>query len=93
MTALGPAGSLQFTHLAAKVGIGCIQLATDVKQVQGLKIFCDPLADAYIGLGWVSWREPAAMRGRNLPPRKITIPPIAATPSSNQGEMSTSTRM
>jgi hypothetical protein len=30
VTALGPVGSLQFTHLAAKVGIGCIQLATDV---------------------------------------------------------------
>ena len=30
VTALGSAGSLQFTHLAAKVGIGCIQLATDV---------------------------------------------------------------
>ena len=56
-------------------GIGCIQMATAVQHVQGLKIFCDPLADAYIGLGWVSWREPAAMRGRNLPPRKITIPP------------------
>lgn len=62
---MGYAGPLQFTHLAAQVGIGCIQLATALLQVHGLKIFRDPLADAYIDLGSVSWREPAAIRGGN----------------------------